>query len=196
MIGMSTGAVLHGVRRWAPISGVAGAALLLTACGATATPAANKPSSSQAPGLAVKTATISVGGSPTEVLTNAADYTLYYFIADAATHPVCTSKLIAAGGSPCSTIWPPLLGGHVTAPAGVTGSFTVFNGANGNQIEYNGHPLYTYSLDTGPKQSHGEGVLGKWYVATPSLAQNTAAAAAPSPSASSSSSSGGSSYYG
>ena len=201
MSAMTAESILSTLRRWAPLSGLAGAALLLAACGGTVTHPASKPSSepssSSASGLAVKTATITVSGSSTQVLTDPAGYTLYYFTPDSATHTVCTSKLIGPTGTPCSTLWPPLLAptGQVTAPAGVSGSFTVFKGPNGNQVEYNGHPLYVYSVDTGPDQSHGEGVLGKWYVATPSLAENTAAAASPSPSSSSSSSSGGS-YYG
>jgi predicted lipoprotein with Yx(FWY)xxD motif len=77
----------------------------------------------------------------------------------------------------------------VNAPSGVSGSFTIYKGANGSQVEYNGHPLYIFSGDTGPDQSHGEGLLGKWFVATPSLAP-----AASSPSPSPSSSSGGYSY--
>jgi len=42
--------------------------------------------------------------------------------------------------------------------------------ANGNQVEYNGHLLYAYSGDTAPGQTNGEGLLGKWFVATPGLA--------------------------
>ncbi len=41
--------------------------------------------------------------------------------------------------------------------------------ANGNQGEYNGHPLYTFASDTAPGQTNGEGVGGIWFVATPGL---------------------------
>ncbi len=41
--------------------------------------------------------------------------------------------------------------------------------ANGNQVEYNGHLLYTFSGDSGPAQSHGEGVGNKWFVVTTDL---------------------------
>ena len=41
---------------------------------------------------------------------------------------------------------------------------------NGNQIEYNGHPLYTFSGDSAPRQTNGEGLYGVWFVATPDLA--------------------------
>jgi predicted lipoprotein with Yx(FWY)xxD motif len=41
--------------------------------------------------------------------------------------------------------------------------------ANGSHIEYNGHPLYTFSQDTAPGQTNGEGLFGMWFVATPNL---------------------------
>src|SRR6266581_1853625 len=41
---------------------------------------------------------------------------------------------------------------------------------NGNQVEYNGHPLYTFSGDSAPGQTNGEGITGMWFVATPNLA--------------------------
>ncbi len=183
------------LRRWAPLAGLAAGALLVAACGATVThTAAKKPSGSGQVGLTVKTATVTVNGTSTQVFTNSAGYTLYYFVPDSATHTVCTATLIGSTGTPCATLWPPLVAptGQVTGPSGVSGSFSVFSGPNGQEVEYNGHPLYTYSLDTGPGQSHGEGVLGKWYVATPSVTSSSAAS--PSPSSSSSSGGGGYSY--
>src|SRR5260370_12028145 len=47
---------------------------------------------------------------------------------------------------------------------------SVMNGANGNQVEYSGYLLYVYSGDTAPGQIKGEGLFGKWYVATPDMA--------------------------
>ncbi|MBV9257350.1 MAG: hypothetical protein JO215_04975, partial [Ktedonobacteraceae bacterium] len=44
--------------------------------------------------------------------------------------------------------------------------------ANGHQLCYNGHPLYTYSGDTSPGQTNGEGIGNKWFVATSDLAAN------------------------
>ena len=51
----------------------------------------------------------------------------------------------------------------------------MLNGANGKQVLYNGHPLYTYSKDGDSGDAYGQGVGGKWFVATPNLP--TAAAA-------------------
>jgi hypothetical protein len=39
-------------------------------------------------------------------------------------------------------------------------------------VLYNGHPLYRYSGDMAPGDTHGDGIEGKWHVATPDLAVN------------------------
>ncbi len=161
--------------------------LVVAGCGQTSTPTAAKtPSATSSPAtstITVKTATVTVNGKPETVFTNSAGRTLYYFTGDSPTKIACSGS--------CAGIWPPLTtsASTVSGPASVSGKFSIYKGANGSQVEYNGHPLYVYSLDTGPDQSHGEGVLGKWFVATPSLAP----AAQVSPSASPSASSG--SYY-
>jgi len=154
-------------------------ALLLAGCGpATSTPPRSTSTTPPTTGAVVKTATVSVNGTPETVLTNSAGRTLYYFTKDSPQKVACTGS--------CATIWPALTtsASTVAAPSGTSGTFTLFNGANGNQVEYNGHPLYTYSVDTGPDQSHGEGVLGEWYVATAAIS----VAASPSPTSSSGSS--------
>ena len=38
------------------------------------------------------------------------------------------------------------------------------------QVVYNGHPLYEYTGDSAAGQANGEGIMGKWYAATPTLA--------------------------
>ena len=53
---------------------------------------------------------------------------------------------------------------------GSDGKLTVLNGDNGTQVLYNGHPLYTYVKDGDAGDAYGQGVGGKWYVATPDLA--------------------------
>ncbi|MHB1640621.1 MAG: COG4315 family predicted lipoprotein [Candidatus Dormibacteria bacterium] len=161
-------------------------ALVLAGCGqSTSTPAYKTPSptstsATKASSITVKTATVTVNGKSETVFTNSSGRTLYYFTKDTPTQIACAGT--------CAGIWPPLTTSatSVNAPSGVSGSFTVYKGANGNQVEYNGHALFIYSLDTGPDQSHGEGVLGEWFVATPGLAAATPGTASPSPSSSSS----------
>lgn len=160
----------------------AAAVLALAGCGAAATSTSHPAHTASSPPV-VKTATVTVKGSPETVLTNAKGDTLYYVTKDTPTKLFCTGS--------CASIWPPLTTSHssVTAPSGASGSFTVLHGANGAQVEYNGHPLYTYTGDTGPDQSNGQGYLGIWFVATPGLAA-ASTGGQPSPS----SSSGGYSY--
>ena len=53
--------------------------------------------------------------------------------------------------------------------------------ANGTQVTYNGHLLYTYAGDSKPGDTNGEGIDGVWFVATPDLATQGPGGAAPTP---------------
>ena len=123
------------------------------------------PSPAPAANILVHTAQATVGGASKTILTNDQGLTLYYFTADSSSTSACT------GG--CASVWPPLLltgSGAPASAAALSGKLITQMTANGNQIEYNGHLLYTYSGDTAPGQTHGEGLFGKWFVATTSLA--------------------------
>ena len=115
-------------------------------------------------GNLLKTATAMVSGTSKTILTNAQGLTLYYRTSDVPPGTVCS------GG--CAAAWPPLIASGSSTPTSASslpGKLTVVADANGNQVEYNGHPLYTFSSDTGPGQTTGEGVGGVWHVCTPSL---------------------------
>ena len=112
----------------------------------------------------IKTATATVQGKSVTILTNAQGLTLYYFTPDSATTSACT------GG--CAQAWPPLLmtgSGSPTASGSLPGTLSAVTTGNGNQVEYNGHLLYTYAADSAPGQTNGEGKFGKWFVATTDL---------------------------
>ncbi len=65
--------------------------------------------------------------------------------------------------------------------AGLPGQVTTTNAANGRQVQYDGHFLYTFVNDT-PDQVTGQNVQG-FVVATPALSNNSGATArAPVPS--------------
>jgi predicted lipoprotein with Yx(FWY)xxD motif len=116
-------------------------------------------------GSVIKTATATVNGASVMILTNAQGLTLYYRTSDAPPSTVCS------GG--CAGAWPPLVMSGSSSPTSATslsGKLTIVSDANGNQVAYNGHPLYTYSGDTAAGQTTGEGVGGVWHVCTPSLA--------------------------
>lgn len=162
------------LRRAFPFSIVLVLAMLVAACGSTTgsggstpTPAATTPAAvatTPAATSTVKTATATVNGQSTTILTNAQGMTVYYFKPDTPTTSACT------GG--CATAWPPLLlsgSGSPTSSATLPGTLTVATTGNGSQVEYNGHLLYTYSGDSAPGQTNGEGIGGKWFVVTTDL---------------------------
>ena len=129
---------------------------------ASAPPAAGSSSAPAAAASSVSTGSAVVSGKSTTVLVAQDGKTLYYFTPDtAANMPTCTGT--------CAKAWPPLTVAAPTAGTGVGGSLKVVMGANGDQVTYNGHPLYEYTGDSATGQANGEGVLGKWFVATPTL---------------------------
>lgn len=173
-----------GIGRTWYLGGLA-AALLVAGCGSAQTPAgapsrasassaavsAPAPASASPAVVTLKEGQATVSGKTTTVLTNAAGMTLYYFTPDTPSKVACTGR--------CAQIWPPLLApsGQAAAESGISGQVSTVKTDLGLQVEYNGHPLYTYVKDTQPGQATGQGVGGKWFVATPGLG----ASAAPSP---------------
>ena len=108
-------------------------------------------------------------GKAATILTNAQGLTLYYFTPDTVAKITCT------GG--CAKVWPPLVStgsGTALGDASLPGTLKVLSDANSNQVQYNGHLLYTYSGDSAAGQTTGEGLFGKWFVCTPGLAALTA----------------------
>jgi predicted lipoprotein with Yx(FWY)xxD motif len=106
-----------------------------------------------------------VKGKAVAILTTPQGMTLYYFTPDTAAKAACTGA--------CAKAWPPLVSTSSGTPLGdssLAGPLSVLNDANGNQVQYNGHLLYTYSGDTVAGQTKGEGLFGKWFVCTPGLA--------------------------
>jgi len=113
----------------------------------------------------IRTAKATVDGKTETILANAQGLTLYYFTPDTATKLTCVGA--------CAQAWPPLLAkgsGAPLADAPLGGKLSTLNDALGNQVEYNGHLLYTFVKDAAAGDVTGQGVGGKWYVATPSLA--------------------------
>lgn len=118
------------------LAGVAGAgwALQLTSSGSGRT------------GVAEALTTAKIG--QVTVLSNAQGYTLYWFEPDTATVSRCTGS--------CAVRWPPVAG-PVAAKSGLTGELGTITRPDGSiQATYDGHPLYTASLDTAPGQAKGD----------------------------------------
>ena len=168
------------LRRFLPITLMLVVALLVAACGGSAASGNPPPTATTAPTSVptaapttapttattalIQTAMATVSGTSETILTNAQGLTLYYRTSDSPPSTVCS------GG--CAGAWPPLLApssGSPTSATSLPGKLTVVTDANGSQVEYNGHPLYTYSGDSAAGQTTGEGVGGVWHVVTPSL---------------------------
>jgi predicted lipoprotein with Yx(FWY)xxD motif len=135
------------------------AGLTLAACGGTTASPGGGPTA--APDII--SASITVGGKSVTVLKTPKGLTLYYFTPDTSAKVACTGA--------CATNWPPLIATSDTPSASpaLPGKLTVLNGSNGKQILYNGHPLYTFARDSAQADALGQGIGGKWFVATPDL---------------------------
>jgi predicted lipoprotein with Yx(FWY)xxD motif len=105
----------------------------------------------------ISTKQVKINGHKVMILTTFNGMTLYEHTTDRVPRSNCTGR--------CARVWPPLLSkGMVINTARINGKLTVYKTANGKQVEYNGHPLYTYSGDKAPGQTHGQGVGKVWYV--------------------------------
>jgi len=116
---------------------------------------------SQVPHAATKTLIstkqVNIHGHMVTILTTFNGMTLYEHTTDRVPRSNCTGQ--------CAHAWPPLLSkGMVISTTAIGGKLTVHRTANGKQVEYNGHPLYTYSGDKAPGQVNGQGVGMIWYV--------------------------------
>ncbi|HLI88173.1 MAG TPA: hypothetical protein VKV37_05745 [Ktedonobacteraceae bacterium] len=106
----------------------------------------------------IHTAMVTLNGKAMTILTTAGGRTLYYRTSDPAPASTCTGA--------CAKTWPPLIArGKLIVPASLKGHVSVHKTANGNQVEFNGHPLYTYAGDMAARQAKGQGLGGIWFVA-------------------------------
>ena len=182
----------------------AGLGLALAGCGSSSSGSGGAAPAQtlvpQAPSTAATVADVAVdaatSGALGSILETKSGVTLYEFTPDKPGTSVCT------GG--CASVWPPLTvadGAKVVAGAGVATLSTITRADGTKQVAINGHPLYEFTGDKGPGQTHGQGVEGTWFVVSPSGAlirhATTASATSPQPSSPASSApSGGSGGYG
>ena len=119
------------------------------------------PSTSTTPGAAG--AALSLGSTSLgKVLVDPQGSTLYMFAADTPTKSACSGS--------CASAWPPATAtGTLSVGTGLTASLltTLTRSDGSTQLEYNGHPLYTFKGDTAAGQANGEGSTAfgaGWYV--------------------------------
>jgi predicted lipoprotein with Yx(FWY)xxD motif len=81
------------------------------------------------------------------VLTDTEGFTVYWFARDTATASLCTGS--------CAWHWPPVAGPAVAEP-GLPGRLGTIVRPDGTlQATWDGHPLYTATLDTAPGEANG-----------------------------------------
>ena len=162
---------------------IAGAALLITACGsygASGYGASTSPSSSgRYPGVTSPSAgtpepptttTIALRNSAVgPILVDGNGRTLYLFEADRKDASTCNGD--------CAAVWPPLIAhGTPQAAAGVNQSLiTTITRQDGSlEVVYNGHPLYYFASDRQAGDITGEAISSfgaEWYVLSASGSQ-------------------------
>lgn len=125
---------------------------------AAKTPAATPVRAASTAPDTVNVTTATVAGRSEQILVNAKGLPLYTYAGDTPTASHVSGSLAA--------LWPPLT---VRSPSssGVLGRLSEIVDANGQQVLYDGHFLYTFVNDT-PGQVTGQGVQG-FFVATPRL---------------------------
>jgi predicted lipoprotein with Yx(FWY)xxD motif len=149
-------------------------------------------------------ATVDVANNPQlgNILVDSKGLTLYTFQND-------TGSMSTCNGS-CAQFWPPLIAsGKPSAGSGVSAGMlgTSKRSDGSTQVTFAGHPVYTYSLDSSPGQTTGNGINssgGIWNAVQPSGAKapmgssggSGSSGSAGSSSAGSSSTTGSSGGYG
>ncbi len=160
-----------------PLTLLAGAAVIpltalaLASCGGggnNATAASPPPKTASGKPATLGVESTSLG----KVLDNGQGRTLYVFQGDSGTKSNCSGA--------CATNWPPLTSANPTVGTGANASMigTTKRSDGTTQVTYNGHPLYTFSGDSNPGDTSGQGVNafgGLWYVMSPAGQQVTAA---------------------
>ena len=190
----------------AGVGGAVGAAVLVAACGSSAssstgaaasgTPAGASSSSggaSASGGTVIKTASSS-GGT---FLVSGSGKAVYLWVKDTGDMSNCSGA--------CAGAWPPVTTtGSATASGGAKASDlgTITRSDGTKQVTYDGHPLYYFSGDSGSGSASGQGsdsFGAKWWLVAPagsdvttSVSSFTASAAGGAPSAPASSSTGAS----
>jgi predicted lipoprotein with Yx(FWY)xxD motif len=162
------------------ITAALGVILLIVAACSSSSGASSAPSvaASTVPSAAASTASggetyvvAAATGTVGAYLSGEDGKTLYTFTPDSANTSTCTDA--------CAAKWPPFTvsaNDTLKAGDGVTGALTTFARPDGTmQVAYDGKPLYYFAADSKAGDTTGQGVGGKWYVATPS-----GAAASPS----------------
>lgn len=174
------------------------ALLAIAGCGSSSSSStqsanAGSPASSGTPasgGGGGSSATVDVASNPQlgKILVDSQGLTLYTFQKDTGSKSMCAGN--------CASVWPPLTAsGRPTGNGVNTGMLGTTKRSDGStQVTYGGHPLYTYTADSGPGQATGNGINSfgaVWNAVASSGAQAPSGGSSGGSSAGGSASSGG-----
>ncbi len=111
-------------------------------------------------GAFIHTGKAAINGLQVNVLLTNKNFAMYYYKADTAFKATCTGA--------CAKDWPPVLApqGMMTVSSSVTlpRHLSVHQTANGAQVFYDGHALYTYAADQQATNALGRGQDMLWYM--------------------------------
>ncbi|HUZ77937.1 MAG TPA: hypothetical protein VMV93_10195 [Chloroflexota bacterium] len=141
-------------------SAPSGAASTAPASASAAGSASAQASAAAAPVVMVTSVAVSSSGSLGKFLVDGRGHSLYTFAKDQKNVSNCS------GG--CAVAWPPAEASSVPAlPAGTPGTLALIARApGGQQLTYNGAPLYFFKADVAAGSTKGNGVGGVWHLAT------------------------------
>ena len=148
---------------WVTVPLALGAVALTAACGPSYGGASTAASSGSMAGTGAVVATATTGLGT--IVVDGRGRTVYEFANDTGTRSTCDGE--------CATDWPPVPA-PATVPAnlpGVSGRLgSTMRADGGRQLTVAGHPVYTFSGDSAPGQTHGNGITlngGLWTAVTP-----------------------------
>lgn len=135
------------------ISGLLAIGTLAAGCGSGSN---NPPAAGASGGGSSATVATKSNAQLGTILVNDKGFTLYKLSTDSAGKSSCDTA--------CEQVWPPVVvgsGGTPTAGSGVSGLATITS-AGGQQVTYNGMPLYTFTGDSSAGQTNGQNVKDSW----------------------------------
>ena len=150
---------MTGIARKAALAAVLALPALAAACGGGSSSAPAASQTAAANGGTVTAASSSLG----RILTAQNGMTLYMFARDQGGKSACSGA--------CAKLWPPYTGAP-KAGTGLTASLlgSTMRADGSKQVTYDGRPLYTYSGDSSPGATNGQGLNtfgALWWVVAP-----------------------------
>lgn len=135
------------------------ASALLAACGSSKSSSSTSSSSSGATGSTGSSAAVKPASNAQlkqTILVNSQGMTLYHLSGETSAKFICTSS--------CVAVWHPLTASSGAKPSGVASLTIVKRPEGGQQVAYNGMPLYTFAQDKSAGEVNGQGFkdVGTW----------------------------------